>query len=200
MRLWAAVLTNFPETTTGDNEGVIQGNEGAFTGNTIAKSGVVRAPDKLCPVTVNDGGPRLHEWVFNAIQECRGLIEVGDCSSFQFETLARKVRVDKLLNLTIGGVGSVDGGEICEDAGGRLVCRFVDEGLLVRVEYGDVDGLKELWWIEFRLDSHATSWRSKRYSPVRRRRSRWGTMAGSVEGVLGKVRWPTLGHWGMRRP
>ena len=124
---------------------MIQRNKRALTGNTIAKSGVVRAPDELRPVTVNDGGPRLHEWVFDAIQECWVLIEIGDCDGFQLQTLARKIRVDELLNLTIGRIRSIDGGEICEDAGGRFVCRFVDECLLVCVESGDVDGLKELW-------------------------------------------------------
>ena len=126
---------------------MIQRNERAFAGNAIAKSGVVRAPDELRPVTVNDGRPGLDKRVFDAIQECWGLIKIGDCDSFQLETLARKVRVDELLNLAIGRIGSVDGGEICEDAGGRLVCGFVDEGLLVCVEFGNVDGLKELWWI-----------------------------------------------------
>ena len=132
---------------------MVQGDEGALTGNAIAKSGVVRAPDELRPVTVNDGGPRLHERIFDVIQKCWVLIEIGDCDGFQLEALARKVRVDELLNLAIGRIGSVDGGEICEDGGWRLVCRFVDEGLLVCVEFGDVDGLKELWWIGSKLDS-----------------------------------------------
>ena len=137
---------------------MIQRNERALAGNAIAEGGIVRTPYELRPVTVNDGGPRLHERVFDVVEEGWVLIEIGDGDSFQLETLARKIRVDELLNLAIGGIGSVDGGEICEDTSGRLVCRFVDEGLLVRVEVGDVDGLKELWRIEFKSGSHATSW------------------------------------------
>ena len=178
---------------------MVQGNERALTSDAIAKSGVVGIPDELCPVAVNDGGPCLHEWVFDAVEESWGLIEVGYSKSFQLETLAGKVRVDELLNLTIGRIGSVDGGEIGKDAAGRFVCRFVDEGLLVRVEIGNVDGLEELWWIEFKLGSHATSWPILRHSPVRHKRSHWGTMAGSVGRVLGMVSW-RMGCWGTRRP
>jgi len=107
------VLTDFPETTTRDDEGVIQRNERALACNAITKSRVVRAPDELRPVTMDDGGPRLHEWVFDVVEEGRVLIEIGDGDSFQLETLARKIRVDELLNLAIGRIGPVDSGEIC---------------------------------------------------------------------------------------
>ena len=137
-------LTDLPETTTRDDKGVVQGDERAFTSNAIAKSRVVGAPNELCPVTVDDCGPSLDEGVFDAIKKGGIGIKIRKSDSFQFETLAGKVRIDELLDLTIGRVGSVDGGEICENLAGRFVCRFIDKGLWVRVQLGNVDGLKEL--------------------------------------------------------
>lgn len=123
---------------------MIQGNEGALTSNTIAKSGVVSVPDELCPVAVDDAGPGLDKRVLDAIEEGGVLIEIGDGNSFQLKTFAGKISVDELLDLAIRGVGSVDGGEVCEDLAGRFVCWLVDEGLLVRVQVSDVYGLEEL--------------------------------------------------------
>ena len=137
-------LTDFPETATRDDEGVVQGNERALTSNTITKSRIVGASDELCPVTVNDGGPSLDKRVFDAIEEGGVGIEIRRSDSFQFKTLAGKVRIDELLDLTIGRVGPVDGREICENLAGRFVCRFVDKGLRVWVQLRNVDGLKEL--------------------------------------------------------
>ena len=153
-------LTDFPETTTGDDKGVVQGNEGALASNTIAKSRVVGAPDELRPVTVDDGGPSLDKRVFDAIKEGGVGIEIRKSDSFQFETLAGKVRIDELLYLTIGRVGCVDGCEICENLAGRFARRFVDKGLLVRVQVSNVDGLKELSHgksTRFKLSDYATS-------------------------------------------
>jgi len=142
-------LTDLPETTTRDDEGVVQGNERALTSNTIAKSRIVGAPDELRPVTVDDCGPSLDERVFDVTKEGGVGIEIRKSDSFQFETLAGKVRIDELLDLTIGRVGSIDGGEICENLAGRFVCRFVDKGLWVRIQLSDVDGLKELSYYAF---------------------------------------------------
>jgi len=123
---------------------VVQGNERALASNTITESRLVGAPDELRPVTVDDGGPTLDQRILDAIKEGGIGVEIRKSDSFQFETLAGKVRIDELLDLTIGRVGSVDGCEICEDLAGRFVRRFVDEGLLVWVQISDVDGLKEL--------------------------------------------------------
>ena len=144
-------LTDFPETTTRDDEGMVQGNERALTGDTIAKSRIVGVPAELCPVTVDDGGPSLDERVFDAIKEGGAWIETRKSDSFQFEALAGKVRIDELLDLTIGRVGPVDGREICENLAGRFVCRFVDKRLWVRVQLSNVDGLKELSYDAFKL-------------------------------------------------
>jgi len=137
-------LTDFPETTTGDDKGVVQGNERALASNTIAESRLVSASDELRPVTVDDGGPSLDKRIFDAIKEGGVGIEIRKSDSFQFETLAGKVRIDELLDLTVGGVGCIDDREICENLAGRFVRRFVDKGLLVRVQLSNVDGLKEL--------------------------------------------------------
>lgn len=153
--------TDFSETTTRDDEGVIQGDERALTSDTIAKSRIVGAPDELCPVTVDDGGPSLDKRIFDAIEEGRVGVEIRKSDSFQFKTLAGKVRIDELLDLTIGGVGSVDGGEICENLAGRFVCRFVDKGLLVRIQVSNVDGLKELSYGKYtrvKSEDYATSY------------------------------------------
>lgn len=141
------VLTDFPETTTRDDKGVIQGNQGALTSNAITKGGIVGVPDELGPITVDDGRPSLDKWVFDAVEEGGVGFETGEGNSFQLESLAGKVRIDELLDIAVRGVGSVDSGEIREDIAGRFVCRFVDESLLVRVQIRDVDGLKELSWI-----------------------------------------------------
>ena len=127
------MLTAFPKTTTGDDKGVVQGDEGALTSNTIAKGRLVRVPDELRPISVDDAGPGLEERIFDTIQEGRIGIEIGDGNSLQLETLAREIRVDELLDLAIGGIGSVNGGEVCEDVAGRFVRWFVDESLLIRI-------------------------------------------------------------------
>jgi hypothetical protein len=123
---------------------VVQGNEGALTSNTIAKSRFISVPDELRPVTVDDARPSLDERVFDVIEEGGVLIEIGESDSLQLETLAGEIRVDELFDLAIRRVGSVDGGKIREDLAGWFVCRFVDESLFVRVQVGDVDGLEEL--------------------------------------------------------
>jgi hypothetical protein len=110
---------------------VVQGNEGALTRNTIAKSRFISVPDELGPVTVDDARPSLDERVFDAIEEGGVLIEIGESDSLQFETLAGEIRVDELFDLAIRRVGSVDGGEIREDLAGRFVRWFVDESLFV---------------------------------------------------------------------
>ena len=138
------ILTYFPETTTGDNERVVQWNERTLAGNTIAKSRFVGVPDELCPVTMDDARPGLDQRVFDAIQECGVGVEIRNGISCQFKTFAGKVRIDELLDLTVGGVGPIDGSEVCENLARRFACRFVDEGLLVRVQFSDVNCLKEL--------------------------------------------------------
>jgi len=138
------ILTDFPETTTRDDECVVQGNERALAGNTITKSRFVAVPDELCPVTVDDARPGLDQRVFDATEEGGVGVEIRNGSSFQFKTLAGKVRIDELLDLATGGVGSIDGSEVREDLARRFACRFVDEGLLVRIQFSDVDRLKEL--------------------------------------------------------
>lgn len=94
---------------------------------------------------MNDAGPGLDQRILDAIEEGGVGIEIGEGNGFQFETLAGKVRINELLDLATSETGGpVDGGKICEDLTWRLVGRFVDEGLLVWVQFSDVDGLKEL--------------------------------------------------------
>lgn len=94
---------------------------------------------------MDDAGPGLDKRVFDAIEEGRVRIEIGDGNSLQLETFAGKVRIDELLDLAISGVGSVDGGEIRDDIARLFVCWFVDESLRVRVQFGDIDSLEELF-------------------------------------------------------
>ena len=138
---------------------MVQGNEGALTSNTVAKSRVVGVPDELRPVTVDDAGPGLDKRVFDPIEEGGVGIEIGNGDGFQLKTLAGKVRIDELFNIAIGSncASSVEGSEICEDFAGRPVCGFVDEGLRVCEQFGDVDGLKELsWTVSTRLSRRIT--------------------------------------------
>lgn len=124
---------------------MVQGNERALASDTVAKSGIIGAPDELGPIAVDDGGPSLDKRVFDAIKEGWVGIEIRESDGFQFKTLAGKVRIDELLDLTIGRIGgAIDGCEIRENLARRSVRRFVDKGLLVRVQVSDVDGLQEL--------------------------------------------------------
>ena len=54
-----AVPIDSPKTATRDDEGVVQRNESAFTGDTVAESKIIGAPDELCPVPMADPGPGL---------------------------------------------------------------------------------------------------------------------------------------------
>ena len=105
-------LTNFPETTARDDEGVVQGNESALTSNPIAESGIVGVSDELRPVTMYDPRPGLDEGVLDVTKEGWIGIEVRKSHSFQFETLAREVRVNELLDCATGDAGSIYSGEI----------------------------------------------------------------------------------------
>lgn len=137
-------LTDFPETTTGDDEGVVQGNERALTSNAIAKGRIVGVPDELRPVTVDDARPGLDKRVLDVIEEGGIGIEIGKSRRLQFEAFAGKVRIDELFHSTNGRVGAVDRSKVCQNLTGRLVGRFVDKGLWVRVQLSDVDSLEEL--------------------------------------------------------
>ena len=123
------VLTDFPETTTRDDKGVIQGNQRALACNAIAKSGIVGVPDELRPVPVDDTRPRFDEGILDAIKEGRGGVEIRQSHRFQFKTLAGKVRIDELFDCAFRKGRSIDCGEIGEDLAGCFVGRLVDEGL-----------------------------------------------------------------------
>ena len=83
---------------------------------------------------MDNAGPSFDERVLDVTEEGGVGVKIGKSYSFQFETLAGKVRINELLDLTTGRVGSVDGcGEICEDLTGRFVCWLVDECLRVWV-------------------------------------------------------------------
>ena len=91
---------------------MIQGDERTLAGNAVAKSGSVGVPTELCPITVDDKGPSPHERILDFILESRVRVETRKSHSFQFKTLAGKVRINKLFDLTIGRIGAVDGGEV----------------------------------------------------------------------------------------
>lgn len=121
------ILTNFPKTTTGNDKGMVQGNESALASEAIAENGIVGAPDELCPVTVDDRSPCLDERVLDGIQEGRVWVEIRKSNGFQLEALAGKVRVDELFDCAFCGASSIYDSEIREDLTRRFVCRFINK-------------------------------------------------------------------------
>ena len=136
------VLTDLPVPTTGDDKCVVQGNERAFTSNTIAKSRLVCFPDELWPVIMDDPRPSLDEWILDVIQKGRVLVKFWKRDWLQLEALGRKVHVDELLDCAFGKAGPVDGGEVCEDLVRCLVGWFINDSFRVGVQPCEVDDMK----------------------------------------------------------
>ena len=128
---------------TRNDEGGVQRNESALARNAIAQSGVVDVPDQLCPITVHNAKPSLDKGILDAIEKGRGGIEIRQSHRFQFKTLAGKVRINELFDGAFRNARSIDCGEISEHLAGCLVGRFVDKGLRIRVQLGEVYGLAE---------------------------------------------------------
>lgn len=120
--------TNFPETTAGDDEGVVQGNESALASDAVTDSGIVSIPDELCPVTVDDGSPGLEERVLDGTKESRARVEIRKIHGFQFESLSGEVGVDELFDCAFSKASPIDGSEICKDLTGRFIGWFIGEG------------------------------------------------------------------------
>ena len=124
---------------------MVQGNERAFAGNTIAKSRFISFPDELRPVTVDDvPRPSLDEWIIDIIQEGGVWIKFWKCDLFQLQALRGEVRADELLDCPYGKVGPVNRGEVREDLVRCFVGWFINDSFRVGVQPCEVDGMKQL--------------------------------------------------------
>lgn len=91
---------------------MIQGDQRALAGNTIAKSRSIGLPGELCPITVDDKGPSPDERILDSIWESGIGVEIGKSHSLQFKAFTGEVRINELFDLAIGRIGAVDGGKI----------------------------------------------------------------------------------------
>jgi hypothetical protein len=138
---------------------------------------------------VDNTRPGLDEWVLYVVKESRVLIEIRESHCFQFQALPGEICVDELLDCASSEAAYVvDGREIIEDLTGRLACRFINKGLGVGVQFGEIDGLDELGG-SITVSQTITRGQTgcKRYSPRRGKRSDWSTMVGSAGGVSERV-------------
>ena len=107
-----SALTDLSETATRNDKAVVQGDESALAGNTVAKSRGIGVPSELRPITVDNKGPGLDERVLDSTLESWIGIETRKSRSFQFKALAGKVRINELFDLAIGRIGVGDGGKV----------------------------------------------------------------------------------------
>lgn len=138
-------LTLLAEPSTRNDKSVVERNQRALTRDSVAQGGRVGLAYQLRPVAVDDLDPGGNEGIGDILEEGRVRVEVGDGLGFEFQSLSQEIVVDKVGNITLSEVGRVladEGVEVGEDGLGRFVGGFVDEGLGVGVDLGDVHGLE----------------------------------------------------------